>query len=715
MEGKLQRQIAFYLTGRAGRSNLQPVDFRYRPALFARHADLTSLRYDFPLVLNGTGSPERAVVSLSRLVDEAVKDMVEGAERDRVARHGHRIEQELRRKLVTEGAGDFATVWHMTADQLAGEGDESIRDSAMKLWKTFDAEGDLVDADAALPARAVRALWKAVEQKKATVFRQKAARLLQKLRDILAAETIGSAAGRAPDRLRASVGSSFANAFDFETMSTILIKSKPGAELSDERRRRLQKLIEVIERQRFYPLGDGEPYAFAFDHCSDALRAYNERHDEAVELLKTLAIAELEVSGDYRESVHDLLFEGFGANGLDAGELAGLPEYLICANANTMDAAETAQIVEILAAGLPAKVLVQTDDVLEPSPVAEIHVTLGLRARQLVTTAIGLTDVFVIQTSASQLFRRRESFLRGLTYDGPALFSVFSGANDHLGDFPPYLAAAAATESRVFPTLVYDPSAGLDWTSRLKLDGNPKPFEEWAIHTLSYEDGDLQAHSEKLAFTIADFMAMDERFFGHYAVIPKDDWSDSMIPLPEFLKLEFNGITDKVPYITLIDDDACLQRAILDHRTALEVSRCRTMWRSLQQLGGARKSDTGKMDEPENAEHAAPVSEKAVEAVAPAASAGVPVAEPIMEENGGEPYIETARCTSCNECTRINSKMFAYNENKQAYIADSGAGTFRQLVEAAEGCQVGIIHPGKPKNPKEPGLDDLIKRAAEFN
>jgi hypothetical protein len=59
--------------------------------------------------------------------------------------------------------------------------------------------------------------------------------------------------------------------------------------------------------------------------------------------------------------------------------------------------------------------------------------------------------------------------------------------------------------------------------------------------------------------------------------------------------------------------------------------------------------------------------------------------------------------------------MFVYNENKQAYIADPDAGTFRQLVEAAEGCQVGIIHPGKPRNPKEPGLDDLIARAEPFN
>ena len=58
--------------------------------------------------------------------------------------------------------------------------------------------------------------------------------------------------------------------------------------------------------------------------------------------------------------------------------------------------------------------------------------------------------------------------------------------------------------------------------------------------------------------------------------------------------------------------------------------------------------------------------------------------------------------------------MFAYNEDKQAYIANPDAGTYAQLVEAAESCQVSIIHPGKPRNPAESGLEELVKRAELF-
>ena len=79
-----------------------------------------------------------------------------------------------------------------------------------------------------------------------------------------------------------------------------------------------------------------------------------------------------------------------------------------------------------------------------------------------------------------------------------------------------------------------------------------------------------------------------------------------------------------------------------------------------------------------------------------------------------EPYIETARCTTCDECTNINNEMFKYDENKQAYIADAEAGTFKQIVQAAEKCTANIIHPGDPLNPDEPDLEKWIERAEPF-
>jgi pyruvate-ferredoxin/flavodoxin oxidoreductase len=111
---------------------------------------------------------------------------------------------------------------------------------------------------------------------------------------------------------------------------------------------------------------------------------------------------------------------------------------------------------------------------------------------------------------------------------------------------------------------------------------------------------------------------------------------------------------------------------------------------------------------------AAPAAAPAAAAVAAAPAPAAAAAE-AEEGLAMEPYIESARCTTCDECTKINNKMFAYNEKKQAYVKDPRAGTFKQLVQAAEKCSVRIIHPGTPLNPKEKDLDKWIERAKPFN
>ncbi len=110
---------------------------------------------------------------------------------------------------------------------------------------------------------------------------------------------------------------------------------------------------------------------------------------------------------------------------------------------------------------------------------------------------------------------------------------------------------------------------------------------------------------------------------------------------------------------------------------------------------------------------AAPASAPAAKAAPAAVAASSAEAED--EVLGNEPYIDTVRCTSCDDCLKVNPKMFVYNDDQQAVIGDAKAGTFKQLVIAAEGCPAECIHPGDPLNPKEKDLDKLIKRAEPFN
>jgi len=107
-----------------------------------------------------------------------------------------------------------------------------------------------------------------------------------------------------------------------------------------------------------------------------------------------------------------------------------------------------------------------------------------------------------------------------------------------------------------------------------------------------------------------------------------------------------------------------------------------------------------------------PASAATATATAVAPAAAVAEDDDIM---GNEPYIDTLRCTSCDDCLKINPKVFIYNDDQQAYIGDAKAGTFKQMVMGAEACPAECIHPGDPLNPKEKGLDKLIKRAEPFN
>jgi len=42
----------------------------------------------------------------------------------------------------------------------------------------------------------------------------------------------------------------------------------------------------------------------------------------------------------------------------------------------------------------------------------------------------------------------------------------------------------------------------------------------------------------------------------------------------------------------------------------------------------------------------------------------------------------------------IDSGIFAYNANKQAYIKDPNGGPRKNLLKAAQKCSAQIIHPG---------------------
>jgi hypothetical protein len=732
-----QAHIAFHLTGRMpqgegdalARGDLQP-------AVFSGYRDLTALRYDFPLVLLSKGGDKTPVQSLSALFDGAIKQ--DDPDADRLRKYAGRLEREIR-KLVAEGAtGPLSTLCDLATARLGGKKDEAMAKSLKTLRAALKSDGEVVDCDKAMPFKLFQHAWQLQQERKAKKFRAELNRLIMKLSDILSAEFGHSKEGMSADRLQASIGTAFQDSFDFKAMSSLLTDATAKVPMAESRRQRVRSLLTTLRTQRFFKpdadsdkwVGVGEPYSFEFHTCSDAVAAYRDRLPKMTELAKAMAIAKLETDGEYIEARHDAFFASFGDNGLDADDIAPFPDYLICLRAADFRAAESDLILRAFVAGMPAKLVVLTDDLLEQSPIRDDFLIAGVRSRQLAGTAIGFGSAYVLQASASSLYQLREQVLRGLSYRGPALFSVYSGANG--SSLPPYLAAAAAAESRAFPAFTYDPSAGADWASRFSLAGNNQADLDWPTQRLDYEDGEQQLLSETFAFTLVDFAATDRRCAKYFALVPRAKWSDDLVPAAEFLAREPKNLIEKVPCLTMVDGDNNLQKVIVNDTLVREARRCVEAWRSLQELGGVHNSHAFKAVEQEKkiwdeqakaAAAAAPpqvtatVAATATAPAAPVATAAAPApaaAEAAPEHSPDEAYIETFRCSSCNECTQINDKMFAYDANKQASIVNRDAGTYRQLVEAAENCQLSIIHPGKPWNPNEPGLDELMKRAEPF-
>lgn len=722
MQAAHNAQLAFYLTGQADTELGKIAERGLLPALFARHRDLTTLRYDFPLVLLPGRGDAGAVQSLTGLIDAMLAAHTGEAKSDRLRQHAYALERELRRMLAEQGGSGRLGALRMTAAQLLGAGsDLEMSDSMRLLASALPADGELLDCQGVMPGRLAAHLWSAAQRSRLAKMRATIDRLAQKIADILDAAQARSDSARTPEALRASVGTAHAGVFDFVAFSRVLGRASPAPGLPDSRWRRLHWLLGVLQGQRFFADGAGS-YEFTFTSCTDALRAWRERLPKAVELTKAIAIAELEIAGEYDETRHDAVFANFGARGLDSADIAGFPSYLVQLDAGQLDIGQAALALEALDAGLPFKLVLQSDDILAPAWLGESACSLGIDNRQLTGAALVSGNVFVLQASAAQLFACRDRLFAGLSGSGPALVSVFSGAGPQSDGVSPYLLAAAATESRAFPSFAFDPAAGEDWASRFSLDGNPQPERDWPEHALGYQDSECQRVQDAVAFTVVDLLAADSRYAEDFASVPPSGWNSDLRSVPECLASGAPGTA--LPSLLLLDGENRLQKVVADERLLRTARRCLNLWHGLQELGGIRNSHAlravaaARAAWEEAARQQAPAPAAPQSAPAAVAAADTPAAaapaEAEPERSPDEAYIETSRCSTCNECTQINDKMFAYNKDKQAYIADVSAGTYRQLVEAAESCQVAVIHPGKPRDPNEPGLDELLARAAPF-
>ena len=320
-------------------------------------------------------------------------------------------------------------------------------------------------------------------------------------------------------------------------MSKLVSRRAPKDELSPSRRGRIEWALSTLKQQPFHadPALPGARTHARRTHSLSTTAPVRSTHSaraspRSPQVVKALAIAELEADNRYVEAKDDAFFAHFDETALTADDLALFPDYLVSIPPDRNDAPENAPLMEMLSSGLPVKVLVETSDLYEEAVIGAGHFAFGVRSVRLANTATGLGGVYVVQTTAANLPALRERMKQGFAHRGAALFSVYTGAPAPAGDMPPYLTAAAAMESRAFPAFAYDPYAGDNQAARFILADNRQADADWPQMALEYADTEGQRVAEATSFGYVDFVLCDRRYARHFARVPRERWNTGMVP-----------------------------------------------------------------------------------------------------------------------------------------------------------------------------------------
>jgi ferredoxin len=703
------------------------------PALLRRYDNLTSVRHDYPLILIGNDSGP-GIESLAAVVNNLLQRVApKGPSGERLRRHILRLEQEIRTLVYRKETECLSRLWSMAAENQVSEANLS-EDDKRRLRESFDTgrsaleiDGDVIGCGADTADRVMRHLW----LRSQTLYKDRIAAELRKLairlNDLLRSDELEADKARQPQSLRRTFGSQFGELIDFDVLSDTLRCRRSHEPMPEKRRKRIESALRVLHEEKFFGVApDIDRYNFAFTSCTEALAAFKCRLSGMADVIRAIRVAALELNNGYRDEFHDDFFGHFAPSSLTAEDIRWFPSYFVSIRDQDCNSVDRAHLIEILSSDLPFKLIFQLDHLFQSDDGRPDFLRTSAWKTQLATMASNLGSDFVLQTTTSNLCSLTESLVKGLNTPGVALFSIFSPGEDSYPGLHPYLAAAAAVESRLFPVIVFDPGKGDTGNDCFSLRSNPQRQNAWPVHSFTYEDESMQAVTESLPFTPLDFLAADPVFSSMFRPVQRRQWSQEMVPLAEYLQGDGKMNNGRLPFVLVIGPDDKLNRLIVNSAAVELTQRVGRHWHSLQELAGINKShaspglDTDDQacasEKPKSAEefHGQPPAKSdpsdAPTAVAARANGKVEQANSAP----GEPWIETPRCTSCNACTNRNSRMFKYNENKQAYIADLHAGTYRDLVEAAEACKVAIIHPGEPWDSNEPDLEALLERAKVF-
>ncbi|WP_304516875.1 2-oxoacid:acceptor oxidoreductase family protein [Cecembia rubra] len=496
------------------------------------------------------------------------------------------------------------------------------------------------------------------------------------------------------------------------------------------------------------------PYPFPWanhlfqDSTSLAMGIFEGHMAKMADGFKLIRKAEMELKGNYKSREHKEFFTYFNWEQFTDEEWKLCPPVVALGGDGAMYDIGFQNLSRMMASGKPIKVVVVDTQVYsntggqactsgfigQVSDMAQFgKVWKGKPEprKEIGLIAMAHRNTYVMQSTLANTSHMIEGFIDGLMTRRPALFNLYTtcqpehGVADDLGAHQ----AKLAIESRAYPLFRYNPDRGVTPQEAFDLEGNPAMDKLWPTYELKYLENGRQKTME-VAMTFADFALTEARFRKHFRNAPRDTWNENMVVLEEFLELEESEREGKFPFIWAVDRKQHLTRVLVSKTMVHSCEERRDFWIMLKAIAGVKAEKAAPVEDLESKVRAEVVGRIAKGLMKLAGDNGTGIMDLALEENSqvisqipaptsnGEvisPWLETEFCTSCDECIKLNSNIFAYNNDKKAYIKDPQAGPYSDLVKAAEKCTAGVIHPGVPADKTGADMEKWIKRGEKFN
>lgn len=496
------------------------------------------------------------------------------------------------------------------------------------------------------------------------------------------------------------------------------------------------------------------PYPFPWanhlfqDSPSMAMGIFEGHMAKMADGFRTIRKVELELEGKYDAEMHDDFFTYFNWKQFTDEEWLLCPPVVALGGDGAMYDIGFQNLSRLMASGKPIKVIVvdtqvysntggqactsgfigQVSDMAQYGKVwkgkSEPRKEIGL-------IAMAHRNTYVMQATLANTSQMIEGFIDGLMTKRPALFNLYTtcqpehGVADDLGAHQ----AKLAVESRAYPIFKYNPDNGVTAKEAFDLAGNPAMDQIWPSYNLKYlEYG--QEQSMQLPMTFADFALTEARFRKHFRKVPRNAWNDNMMMLADFLELDDKEREDKFPYIWAVDRNQKLNRVLVAKPIVDSCEERRDFWLMLRDIAGVEieKPEEEDLEEKIRNEVVGNIAQGLMQlagggngsdilniAMGKSADNNVPTEEQSSNGEYMAPWLETDECTSCDECIKINSKIFEYNADNKAFIKNPKAGPYQDLVKAAEKCTAGVIHPGLPADKLAKDMEKWIRRGEKYN